>query len=197
MSPYSWFASERIDDLLPDVEWRPVFAGGVFKACGRSSWGLDQRRAAGIADCNKRAQRYGLGPIQWPDPWPTLDVLVARAMLFAARADQLKPFALSAMRLAFREGGDLGELAVVVDAGQRVGLDPTDLAQAVNDPELKAALRQATDEAVAIGVSGVPTAVVGSQLFWGDDRLEDAARTARGQRAGSGGRAKPAPPPTS
>jgi hypothetical protein len=37
MSPYSWFAAERIGSLLPGAEWRPVFAGGVFKAHGRAA----------------------------------------------------------------------------------------------------------------------------------------------------------------
>ena len=86
MSPYSWFAAERIDAVLPEASWRPVFAGGLFRAAGRASWGLDERRAAGIADCEARAAAHGLGPIRWPEPWPTNDVLVARAMIVAAEA---------------------------------------------------------------------------------------------------------------
>jgi 2-hydroxychromene-2-carboxylate isomerase len=86
MSPYSWFAAERIGSLLPDAEWRPVFAGGVFKACGRVS-------------C---------------------------------------------------------------------------------DTDVNAALRAATDEAVTLGVFGVPSVRVGDTLFWGDDRLEEAAALAAG-----------------
>ena len=175
MSPYSWFAAERIDRLIPDAEWRPVFAGGVFKACGRRSWGLDERRAVGIAECEARAQQHGLGPIRWPDPWPTVDVRVARAMLVARGAGVLKPFALGAMRLAFREGCDLDEPAAIGEAGRRVGLDPADLEHAIQAPDVKMALREETDEAVARGVFGVPTMLVGNELFWGDDRLEDAA----------------------
>ena len=178
MSPYSWFSAERIDELVPGAEWRPVFAGGLFKASGRTSWGLTERRAAGIADCVARAEVHGLGPIRWPDPWPTLDVGVARAMLLAQREDRLKPFALAAMRLAFLEGGDLGHLAIVEEAGRRAGLDPAELGRTVQGPEIKAALRGATDEALALGVFGVPTVVVDGELFWGDDRLEDAARAA-------------------
>ena len=55
MSPYSWFAAERIGTLLPHADWRPVFAGGLFKAGGRESWGLTEQRAAGLADCEARA----------------------------------------------------------------------------------------------------------------------------------------------
>ena len=178
MSPYSWFAAERIDRLIPDADWRPVFAGGVFKACGRSSWGLDERRAAGIAECEARAQQHGLGPIRWPDPWPTVDVRVARAMLVARGVGMLKPFALAAMRLAFREGFDLEQSAAIKEAGRRVELDVADLEHAIHDPEVKMALREETDAAIAMGVFGVPTVVVGDELFWGDDRLEDAASAA-------------------
>lgn len=109
MSPYSWLAAERIGTLLPDAEWRPLFAGGVFKAHGRVSWGLTDDRATKIADCEARARVRGLGSIRWPDPWPTNDLLIARAMMFAQRRDALKRFALTAMRMAFVEGLDLGE----------------------------------------------------------------------------------------
>jgi 2-hydroxychromene-2-carboxylate isomerase len=176
MSPYSWFAAERISTLLPDAEWRPVFAGGLFKASSRTSWGLTDRRAAGMAECEARARHHGLGEIRWPDPWPTVDVLAARAMLFAESKDVLEPFALAAMRLAFREGRRLGDLEVVQEAGCRVGLDPGALARAVQDAALKQALREATDDALGLGVFGVPTVVVGGRLFWGDDQLEAAAR---------------------
>jgi len=178
MSPYSWFAAERIGALLPEAEWRPVFAGGVFKAAGRTSWGLTDARAATLTDCEARAGAHGLGPIRWPDPWPTLDVLAGRAMLLARDEGKLQPYALALMRLAFKEGRDLAEIAAVQEAGDRAGLDATQIAQAVQDPTYKAALRETTDAAVALGVFGVPTVVVGDEPFWGDDRLEEAAKAA-------------------
>src|SRR6202795_2663515 len=101
MSPYSWFAAERIDGLLPDAQWHCVLAGAVFKANGRVSWGLTDRRAEGIGDSEARAAEHGLGPIRWPQPWPTSDLLVARAMAFAEQRGELKALALAAMRLSF------------------------------------------------------------------------------------------------
>ncbi len=181
MSPYSWFAAERIDRLMPGAVWRPVFAGALFKANGRSSWGLDERRSAGLADCEARAAWHGLGPIRWPEPWPTNDVLVARAMAYAHQQDVLTPFALAAMRLAFTEGDELGRLEVVQDAGTRVGLVPDQLAEGVQRPEVKEAVRAAHDEAVSLGVFGVPTVIVDGERFWGDDHLEAAAEATRGQ----------------
>lgn len=175
MSPYSWFTAERIDELLPRAQWRGVLAGAVFKAHDRVSWGLTEQRAAGMADCEARAEAYRLGPIRWPDPWPTSDLLVARAMAFADIREALKPFALSAMRLAFLEGADLGERGTVIEAGRRVGIDASALDSALVDPAVKDALRARTDEALTLGVFGVPTIAVGEELFWGDDRLRDAA----------------------
>jgi 2-hydroxychromene-2-carboxylate isomerase len=182
MSPYSWFAAERIGTLLPEARWVPVFAGALFRANDRGTWGLTERREAGIADCAERAASYGLGPIVWPDPWPTNDVMIARAMAFADREGCLEQFAIGAMRLAFLEGGDLGEPSAVEAAGDRAGIDPARLARAVQEPEIKAAVRANHDWAMSLGVFGVPTVVVDGATFWGDDRLDEAAAVAAGSR---------------
>jgi len=83
--------------LLLAVE---VLAGVIFAAHGRTSWGLTERRAEGLADCEARAQAYGLGAIRWPAQWPTSDLLVARGMLVAERRGSLQRFALEAMRIS-------------------------------------------------------------------------------------------------
>lgn len=175
MSPYSWFAAERIERLLPDACWRGIFAGALFKANDRVSWGITPRRADGIADCNKRAAEHGLGPIQWPELWPTNDLLIARGMVHAERLGLLKPFALTAMRLCFLEGADLGEQQAVLEAGERVGIARSELEHALKEDSVKQGLREANDEALAAGVFGVPTVVVGEDLYWGDDRLLEAS----------------------
>jgi 2-hydroxychromene-2-carboxylate isomerase len=179
MSPYSWFTAERIAQYLPNARWQGVLAGAVFKANDRVSWGLTERREQGIADCEARATAHGLGPIRWPDPWPTSDLLVARAMVYAESRDRLERFALSAMRLCFLEGQDLGEMESVLVSGERVGIERTELETALADREIKDRLKAQTDEVLALGVFGVPTVVLGTELFWGDDRLEDAAASYR------------------
>lgn len=175
MSPYSWFAAERIGTLLPEACWRGVLAGAVFKANGRTSWGLTDERERGIADCERRAAAHGLGPIRWPDPWPTSDLKVARAMMHAEALGALQGFALAAMRLSFQEGADLGELDVVLEAARRAGLDASRTAEAIGSEAVKRELRERTDDALAAGVFGVPTVVIGEDLYWGDDTLERAA----------------------
>jgi 2-hydroxychromene-2-carboxylate isomerase len=174
MSPYSWFAAERIDKLMADARWRGVLAGAIFKAHGRVSWGMTDRRAAGMADCEVRAAAYGLGEIRWPKQWPTSDLLVARAMAYGETRGKLKAFALAAMRLSFLDGADLGELPAVLEAARRTAIGEEEMQRALREQATKDALRRTTDEALTFGVFGIPTLVVGNELFWGDDRLADA-----------------------
>ena len=175
MSPYSWFAAERVEALMGPVRWWPVFAGGLFKSGGRTSWGLTDERPEKLADCEARARRHGLGPIVWPDPWPTVDLKIARALVRAGDDGATRELALAAMRLTFLEGRDLDEVDTIAEAARRAGLDPDVIVAAIDDEEVKARTRASTDAAFALGVRGIPTLVVGDQLFWGDDRLEEAA----------------------
>jgi 2-hydroxychromene-2-carboxylate isomerase len=178
MSPYSWLAAERIGRLLPGAVWRPVLAGGLFAAAGRRSWGITGERAARTADVEARAAAYGLGPVVWPDPWPTSDVRIARAMLVAEEVGRLHAFALAAMRLAFLEGLDLAAEGAVGAACALAGLDASTTSARIKEPSVKDALRARTDAAVAAGVIGVPTVRTAGGLFWGDDRLEEAVASA-------------------
>ena len=141
--------------------------------------GADRGARAGIADCEARAAAHGLGPIRWPEPWPTSDLTVARAMIYADRQGLLEPYALAAMRLSFLEGVDLGELDAVLEAARRAGLDADALAEAIEGEEVKRELRAMTDRRLAAGVFGVPSIVIGEELYWGDESLERAVASYR------------------
>jgi 2-hydroxychromene-2-carboxylate isomerase len=175
MSPYSWMSAERIEQVLPAARWTPVTAAFIFKAAGRVPWGLTDERDQGIADCEQRARERGLGEITWPEPWPTSDIPVARAMTYADSIGRLRPYALSAMRLAFLEGANLELAQTLLEAARRCEIDEEELASGIEDPAVKDLLRERTDEASSLGVFGVPTVIAAGELYWGDDRLGDAA----------------------
>jgi 2-hydroxychromene-2-carboxylate isomerase len=82
------------------------------------------------------------------------------------------------MRIAFLEGQDVSHVPVLSEAARRVGIDTGGLLVALESPEVEQALAGATQEAIAAGVRGMPTVLVDGEPFWGDDRLEDAARAA-------------------
>jgi 2-hydroxychromene-2-carboxylate isomerase len=176
-SPYAYLALERAERVLGEEPlWQPVLLGGLFRLTGRSSWALGdfERRRRGMAEIEERARGYGLPPLRWPDPWPGDYLTAMRAATHAHRLGRTLEFAHAATRAAFVEGRDLSRREEVMRVGEQLGID-----LAVDDPEVKAELRAATEEAHARGIFGVPTTAVGEELFWGDDRLEDAARTLR------------------
>jgi 2-hydroxychromene-2-carboxylate isomerase len=77
----------------------------------------------------------------------------------------------------------IGELVPEATWRPDVSYSLVPLRAGVADPEIKARLRANTDEAIARGVTGVPTVAVGDALLSGDDRLEDAAAAVVTQRA--------------
>jgi 2-hydroxychromene-2-carboxylate isomerase len=177
-SPYAYLAASRIDELFAEpVKWQPVSLGALFKLTGRSSWSLgdEQRRRRGMTEVERRAQAYGLPPLRWPDPWPGNYLTAMRAAVYAQRMGRLREFADSAYAAGFQRGKDLSVAANVLAAAGEAGLDEREVEQAVADPAIKLALREATGAARELGVYGVPTVAIGGALFWGDDRLERAA----------------------
>jgi 2-hydroxychromene-2-carboxylate isomerase len=168
-SPYAWLTAERIDSMLAvEPLWVPVLLGGIFKATGRSSWAETDARATGVAEIERRAASRGLPAPVWPTPWPNNGLY---AMRVAAALDS-REFALSAFRVHFTRGLALSEPQNVDLAAQEVGQSPF---------LHKERLRANTDRALALGVFGVPTVVVGGQVFWGDDRLDEAASVLKQQ----------------
>jgi 2-hydroxychromene-2-carboxylate isomerase len=177
-SPYAYLAAERISGLFTEAgleqpEWQPILLGGLFQHFGRDSWGNGPEREAGMAEVERRASAYGLAPIVWPDPWPGNTLTAMRVATFAKQTGRTVSFSLAAFRQAFAAGRDLTDPDNVMIAGAACELHPKALLKAVQTEIVKGALREATDGAAALGVEGVPSLVVGEQVFWGDDRLEE------------------------
>jgi 2-hydroxychromene-2-carboxylate isomerase len=177
-SPYAYLANERLRELFSEPPaLQPISLGALFKLTGRSSWSLGdpERRRAGMAEVERRARARGLAPLRWPDPWPGNYLTAMRAATFAQRVGREREFAARAFRAAFQHGLDLSLLEHVLEVAGEAGLDPREVEQAIGAPEIKLALRESTAAAHALGVLGVPTVAVAGELYWGDDRLEEAA----------------------
>lgn len=178
-SPYAWLAAERIHDAMPVTPvWQPILLGGVWQRTGGSSWSSTDARDEGIAEVERRAGEYGLMEVRWPEQWPANTLLAMRAATFAQQAGRAVAFSLAAFRQAFCAGRDLSELDNVLIAAAACELHPKAVTKGIESKSVKDRLRAATDEAAARGVVGVPTVAVGDDLFWGDDRLEEAAAAA-------------------
>lgn len=182
-SPYSYLAAERVNALFIDAvgeppEWQPVLLGALFKRFGRDSWGNGPGRDAGMRECERRASAYGLPPIRWPEPWPPNTLYAMRAATFAKEIGRTVSFSLAAFRQAFAAGSDLSQPENVLLAGAASEMHPRAIEAAVGRRQIKERLRAATDAAGDEGVQGVPSVLVAGEVFWGDDRLEEAAEAA-------------------
>ena len=180
-SPYAYLAAERIGDLIPDAEWRPIAFAILLSKLGRLESVLDQLDPAPVAaEIAKRAGDRGLPPFAPPKTWPlgTWSLVPLRAALVADERGRLREFSRAAYRKSFIESRSLADLDSVLAAAREVGLEPDEVRVGIERPEIKQLLKGNTDEALARGVTGIPTVVVGEALFWGDDQLDEAAAAA-------------------
>ncbi len=182
-SPYAYLAAERVNAVFTEAgaevpEWQPILLGGLFARFGRGSWANGPDREEGLREVERRASAYGLPPIRWPEPFPGNTLHAMRVATFAKDIGRTVAFSLAAFRQAFAAGRDLTDPDNVLVAAAAAEMHPRAIEVAVGRDAVKGALREATDRAGDLGVVGVPSVVVGSEVFWGDDRLEEAAEAA-------------------
>jgi 2-hydroxychromene-2-carboxylate isomerase len=175
-SPYAYLSVARGAEVLGRaIVLQPVLVGAIFAHRGWGSWGETERRAENIAEIERRAARYGLPRLRWPEGWPNNTLQAMRLAVWADEQGMGDAFARAAFEAAFVRGEDLSREQVLLDVAAAVGLDVADTAHALGDARIKTALRAATDRAIAEGVGGVPCTRVNGRIFYGDDRLEQAA----------------------
>jgi 2-hydroxychromene-2-carboxylate isomerase len=182
-SPYAYLTAERISGLFSEAglaqpEWQPVLLGGLFRTFDRDSWSKGAGRDEGIVEVERRAAAYGLPPLVWPEPWPGNTLVAMRTATFAKQTGRTVSFALAGFRQAFAAGRDLSDPDNVLVAAAACELHPNAVSKAVQTDAVKRGLREATDAAAELGVRGVPSLVVDGEVFWGDDRLEEAVARA-------------------
>jgi 2-hydroxychromene-2-carboxylate isomerase len=163
---------------LEQPEWQPILLGGLFRTFDRDSWANGPGREDGIAEVERRASEYGLPPLAWPEPWPGNTLFAMRVATFAKQTGRTVSFTLAAFRQAFAAGRDLSEPDNVLLAAAACELHPNAVLKAVETDVVKSALRETTEHAAELGVIGVPSLVVGGEVFWGDDKLEEAVSAA-------------------
>jgi 2-hydroxychromene-2-carboxylate isomerase len=198
-SPYAYLAAERINSLFetPPV-WQPIAVGFVLRAIGKVGWSMKPEwLEEGKREIERRAAERGLPPIRWPDFWrrdagpdpfqspmaQAYSLAPVRAATFAQQSGRVVAFTLAAFRQAFAAGRNLNDVDNIVLAAAACELHPRAVLAGIETQAVKDRLRDATDEAMERGVTGVPTVVVAGEVFWGDDRLEEAATAARELRS--------------
>lgn len=182
-SPYAYLAAERVVALIPAAEWRPIAFAILLGQLGTLDQRLEELDPAPIAaEIAERAADRGLPPFAPPTAWPigTWSLTPLRAAVFADECGRIREFSAAAFRESFVESRSLAELDTVLAAADAAGLEPDKVRQAIERSEIKERLKGNTEEALARGLRGIPTVAIGDELFWGDDRLEEAAAAVNG-----------------
>jgi 2-hydroxychromene-2-carboxylate isomerase len=179
-SQYSYLSVMRIDEAAARhgvaVRWQPFLLGPIFKSLGWSTSPFVLQKAKGDytwRDMARQCDKYGLA---WerPSVFPRSAVLPLRVALVGASQPWMADYCRRMMQMNFVQDRDIDGPGPVREVLQALGLAPEPiLAQAVSEP-VKTALRAQTERAQALGIFGAPTFFVEGEMFWGNDRLDDA-----------------------
>ena len=179
-STYSYPAAMRIEQAAAArgvaFVWRPFMLGPIFAAQGRTDSPFNLFFAKGRymwRDLERRCAGYGL-PFRKPSRFPRSGLLAARVALAAEGQPWLPDFVRSVYRANFaldREISDRSEIARLLE---ELGIAANPVIARAEAAENKERLRSMTECAHNRGIFGAPTLLYGEELFWGDDRIEDA-----------------------
>ena len=187
-STYSYLTAMRIGEAADAagvaVTWRPFLLGPIFSGQGWNTSPFNLYPAKGRymwRDMERLTRERDL-PLKQPDPFPQNSLLAARTALAVRKSDasKLPAFCKGLFAAEFGNGKDISDTQTLMDAVEEAGLDPVATLERAITPEIKGELRSETEQAQGIGVFGAPTFVTTyGELFWGDDRLDQALQWAR------------------
>jgi 2-hydroxychromene-2-carboxylate isomerase len=180
-STYSYLTAMRIEPMAAaagvEVDWQPFLLGPVFNAQGWTSSPFNVYPAKGrnmVRDMQRMAGMRGL-PFVLPEPFPAASLLAMRVATLGMDRGWTAAFAQAAYGAQFGRGEDIGSPDVLGGLVSELGLDAAEVLAAAGAKPVKARLRAATEAAMRLGIFGAPSLVTeNGELFWGDDRLEQA-----------------------
>jgi len=185
-STYSYLAVMRAEPLAQaagvTLRWRPFLLGPIFKSHGMETSPFNLYPVKGRyswRDMERLAALQGLPNFLLPVPFPANSLLAARTAL--ALSGEARPeFSRAIFRAEFTEGRDISSRALIAEILHVLGHDAEAILARTGDQEIKDKLRTQTEEAAERGIFGAPNFVTeDGELFWGNDRLEQALEWAK------------------
>jgi len=191
-SPNAYLAHK----VIPAIEARtganftyvPALLGGIFKATGNRSpaeafAGIPLKLAYEGKETRRFLARHGIADYA-PNPhFPVNTLLIMRGAVAAKRLGLFEPYVEAVYRAMWVDRLKMDDPAVVKATLDAAGLPADQLLALTQDPDVKAELIANTEAAVAHGVFGSPSFLVGDELFFGKDRLRDVEEEIAAQAA--------------
>lgn len=179
-STYSYPAAMRIEALAASrgvsISWRAFLLGPIFREQGLTDSPFNVFPVKGQymwRDMERTCNRVDI-PFRRPSVFPRNGMLPARVACCFSDAPWLPAFVRAIYRANFDKDLDISSPAVVEQCLTALGQDGAAIIEASQMPAAKEKLRSQTAEAMQRGLFGAPSFMVGSELFWGNDRLEEA-----------------------
>ncbi len=182
-STYSYPAAMRIESLALEhgvrIDWRAFLLGPIFKEVGWDDSPFNLYPAKGRymwRDMQRVCNVYGI-PLNRPSTFPRNGLLASRIACRNSDEPWLPQFVKSVYEANFARDLDIASAAVLQECLAGCVADPGKIIEDAQSSQAKTALRERTREASDRGVFGAPTFFVGSEMYWGNDRLEMALRS--------------------
>lgn len=184
-STYSYPAAMRVERAAAeagvDLVWRPFLLGPIFGAQGWNDSPFNIYPAKGQymwRDMARICEAEGL-TLKTPARFPQNGLRAARLALLGQDEVWGPEFTRRVYLANFAEQKDISDEAVLAGILAALGLDAAALVARSSEPANKECLKAQTDAAIAKGIFGAPSFVVGDELFWGNDRLDAALQWAK------------------
>jgi 2-hydroxychromene-2-carboxylate isomerase len=192
-STYSYLSAMRIGAVGAeagiDVVWKPFVLGPIFNAQGWNTSPFNIYPAKGrymVREMERLSAARGL-PFMMPSPFPQNSLNAARLALIGHDEGWGPAFARAVFTAQFADGEDISDRKVLGKILSGLGRDPAPLLARMEQPDTKQRLRQQTEVAQELGIFGAPSFLAQDELFWGDDRLEQAIARLKKEQAGVSG----------
>ncbi len=174
-STYTYLSTQRIEQLARprgiSIEWYPFILKKIFSGSGNQS---DARKLNYMwKDMQRRADRHGLA-YNKPSLYPADYSLTAHAGLIACQEGWGRDFIRLIFRWNFCDQKQVGVAGTLESALRYLGKNHIDVIERAESAAIVEAMDRQTNEARSKGIFGSPSFIVGDELFWGDDRLEEA-----------------------
>lgn len=177
-SPSTYLAYTQLPKICAQTGsqliYQPMLLGGVFKATGNASpITIPAKGRYMLHDLERYAKRYDV-PLNFNPHFPVNTLLLMRAVtgMQLRRPEHFLDFIDCLFRALWVDKRNLNDPATVAAVLMENGFDPTEILALTNDEEVKAALKDKTEQALQRGVFGAPSMFVDNQLFFGQDRLD-------------------------
>ena len=184
-STYSYPAALRVGRLAEaagvSVRWRPFLLGPIFAQQGWTDSPFNLYPVKGRymwRDLERICAREGLALNLPPARFPQNSLKAARLALAGEAAGWIADFTRAVYLANFAGQTDIADEASLAAILRDLGVEPDAALAAANSPDIKTQLKTQTERAMALGVFGAPSFTVGEELFWGNDRLEEAVALA-------------------